>query len=146
MPNRIDPKAGGREAVGVPEGLADLPWELPHRFLGLDDTASGLEGARAIILPVPYEATTSWGGGTRRGPAAIIEASRYVELYDQELDLEPATSGIHTLPALELSRDGPAAAMDELGRAYRRLLEKWGDRFLVMLEANIPFLRRRSWP
>ena len=84
MPNRRDPDASGRggehsNSVELP-GLGDLPWELPHTFLGLDEVTASFAEAAAVILPVPYEATTSWGGGTRLGPRAILEASRYVEL------------------------------------------------------------------
>lgn len=86
-----------------------------------------------MVLPVPYESTTSWGGGTRRGPGAILEASRYIELYDQEFDCEPSRLGIHTLPALELTRAGATPAMAELQDAYARVAEAAGDRFLVML-------------
>jgi len=138
LPNRRDPDASGRggdcfDPVGLP-GLENLPWELPHTFLGLDEVTGGFAGAAAVILPVPYEATTSWGGGTRLGPHAILEASRYVELYDQEFDCEPAQFlGIHTLPGLELSRAGPTTAMGELRNAYARIVDACGDRFLVML-------------
>jgi len=88
----------------------------------------------AVLLPVPYESTTSFGGGTRRGPGAIVEASRYVELYDQEFGCEPGDLlDIRTLPALELTRAGAAAAMDELGRAYAAVADACGDAFLLML-------------
>ncbi|HZD05376.1 MAG TPA: agmatinase [Longimicrobiales bacterium] len=127
------PGAGGRAARHLPAALEDLPWELPHRFLGLDDVAADFETAGVVVLPVPWEATTSWGGGTREGPRAILEASRYIELYDQELDRETADVGIHTLPALELTRAGPEPAMEELRRSYGRVLEACAGRFLVML-------------
>jgi agmatinase len=148
MPNRRSDDAKGR-GVGSrdPGSLSPVespvesrmvkdpafPWELPHAFLGLDEDASSLEGAKAVILPVPYEATTSWGGGTRRGPRAILEASRYVELWDQEAGRDPSVMGIHTLPALELTREGPGPAMAELEGAFERLLEEIGERFPVML-------------
>ncbi len=119
--------------MSLPPGLADLPWELPHRFLGLDDEGADFESAQAVILPVPYESTTSYGGGARLGPAAILEASRYIELYDQELDADPSTVGVHTLPSLELTREGVGPAMEELRDAYARVAEASGDRFLVML-------------
>ena len=86
-----------------------------------------------VILPVPYESTTSYGGGTRGGPRAILEASRYIELYDQELDGEPWRAGIATLPQLELTGAGPGPAMEELRAAYERVLEAAGDRFVVLL-------------
>ncbi len=82
---------------------------------------------------MPYEATTSWGGGTRLGPGAILEASRYVELWDQETGADPSLIGIHTLPAWELTREGPGPAMEELEAAYGRLLDKLEGRFPVML-------------
>ena len=142
MPNRRDPEAAGRgndgskpsAPPGVPSELADLPWELPFTFLGLDEVGGAFETSVGVILPVPYESTTSWGSGTRRGPRAIIESSRYVELHDQQFDCEPgSTLGVHTLPALELTRAGATPAMQELGQAYGRVADACGDRFLVML-------------
>jgi agmatinase len=117
----------------LPERLRDLGWELPHNFLGLDESASAFDTARAVILPVPYEATTSFGAGTGTGPRAILESSRYIELYDQELDAEPYEVGIATLPELHLTGAGPAEAMAELRDAYDRLLDEGSDRFIIML-------------
>jgi agmatinase len=119
---------------GLPEGLENLPWELPRTFLGLDERTSAYEKAAAVVLPVPYESTTSYGGGAKAGPGAIIEASRYIELYDQEFGCEAgALLGIHTLPALELTRAGATPAMRELQHAYGVVADACGDRFLVML-------------
>jgi agmatinase len=118
----------------LPPGLDGLTWELPHAFLGLDEAAADFASAKAVLLPVPYESTTSYGGGAREGPRGILEASRYIELYDQEVDCEAATKiGIHTLPALELTRAGATPAMEELRSAYSRVAETCGDRFLLML-------------
>lgn len=119
--------------MDVPERLRRLGWELPHNFLGLDERASDFSRAGVVILPVPYESTTSYGGGTANGPRAILEASRYIELYDQELDREPYDVGIATLPALELSGAGGREAMGELRAAYDALLDEAGDRFVIML-------------
>ncbi len=117
----------------LPASLRALPWELPRSFLGLDERATRFEDARAVILPVPYESTTSYGGGAREGPRAIVEASRYIEMYDQELDDEPWRPGIATLPPLELSRAGPEAACAELATAYRTLLDAARGKFVVAL-------------
>ncbi|MFQ5538372.1 MAG: agmatinase [Gemmatimonadota bacterium] len=117
-----------------PSALSHLPREPSHTFLGLDPAAAPWTEAGGVVLPVPYEATTSWGGGTRSGPGAILEASRYIELYDQERDGEPGPElGIYTLPALELTRAGPEAAMEELRTAYADVLRVCGERFLLML-------------
>ncbi len=117
----------------VPAALRNLDWELPHTFMGLDEEASDFAGAGAVILPVPYEATTSYGAGTGAGPGAIIEASRYIELYDQELDAMPHEVGIATLPALTLTGAGPQEAVGALRAAYDALLDAGPDKFVLML-------------
>lgn len=131
----------------LPDTLRELGWELPHNFLGLDEAASDFAKARAVILPVPYEATISYGGGTGNGPGAIIEASRYIELYDQELDVEPYEVGIATLPALELSGGGPEAAIHELREAYDAVVEAGPTKFVIALggEHSISSALILSW-
>ncbi len=108
-------------------------WEASRRFLGIDEDAARFGSAAVVVLPVPYEATTSYGRGTGGGPAAILEASRYVETYDQEIDAEPFLAGVHTLSGLDLTKASPEAAMVQLERTYTRLLEACGDRFILML-------------
>ncbi len=72
----------------------------PGDFLDLPPEACDYGKAAAVILPLPLEESVSYGGGTGRGPAAIIEASRQVELYDIVRKCEPAMEyGVHTLPA-----------------------------------------------
>ncbi|HEX7243250.1 MAG TPA: agmatinase [Longimicrobiaceae bacterium] len=118
----------------IPDALRDLPWELPRNFLGLEGDKATWEGADVVVLPIPYESTVSYQGGTKRGPAAIVEASRYIELYDQELDAEPGPEvGVFTLPALHLSSAGPEAAVGELRQAYDAVLEAAGDRLVIGL-------------
>jgi agmatinase len=62
--------------------------------------------ARIGILPVPLEKSVSYLTGTAAAPAAIIEASRQVELFDPELDTSPYLRGIHTYPPVDCSGDG----------------------------------------
>jgi agmatinase len=119
--------------MSVPESLHGLGWELPHTFMGLDEDASDFDRARVVIVPVPYESTVSYGSGTGSGPQAIVDASRYIELYDQELDDEPWEVGIATLPGLSLTGAGPEAAIGELRAAYDQLLDASGDRFIIAL-------------
>ncbi|HET6229725.1 MAG TPA: agmatinase [Longimicrobiaceae bacterium] len=119
---------------GLPESLKDLSWELPRNFLGLEGDKAEWEDAGVVVLPIPYESTVSYQGGTKLGPAAIIEASRYIELYDQELDAEPGSEvGVCTLPALHLSSAGPEAAVRELREAYDAILAEAGDRLVIGL-------------
>ena len=86
-------------------------------FLGLPEEISGFDRAGVLVLPLPFEATVSYGGGTVDGPAAIISASQQVELYDREFDSEPALAyGVHTLAAPALSAD-PAEAVAQIAEA-----------------------------
>ena len=95
----------------------------PANFLGLPPESSGREGSRVLILPVPYEATVSYGGGTRNGPAAILHASAQVELYDREFGTEPALQwGVHTLPPLAPDFRGPAETVDAIADAVAELM------------------------
>jgi agmatinase len=120
-------------STDVPNELKDLPWELPRNFLGLEGDLGAWDGADVVILPVPYEATVSYQGGTKLGPQAILEASRYIELYDQELDAEPAEIGVATLPALHLSSGGPEEAVAELRQACDAVFAAAGDRLTIIL-------------
>ncbi|MBI6545693.1 MAG: agmatinase [Cyanobacteria bacterium NC_groundwater_1444_Ag_S-0.65um_54_12] len=73
-------------------------------FGGLPAEFSDWRTARAVIIPVPYEGTTSYRSGTKEGPLAILLASRQLELYDEELSSETYRVGIATLPELYPSR------------------------------------------
>ncbi len=71
------------------------------RFGGLPDAFSGLETSSIVVLPVPFDQTTTYAQGTERGPAALIEASRNLELYDIETESEVFRRGIYTAPAID---------------------------------------------
>ena len=89
----------------------------PNNFLGLADEYSAFDAAGVLVLPIPFEATVSYGGGAADGPDAIIAASQQVELYDREFDHEPALGyGVHTLPPVALPAD-PAQAVDAIAAA-----------------------------
>lgn len=72
-------------------------------FLDLAPELSDPATARLYVLPIPHEVTTSYIKGTLQGPAAILEASSQVELYDEAHGDEPCRAGIHTLPPLDCS-------------------------------------------
>ena len=63
----------------------------PYNFGGVAPVAWAK--AKVAILPIPYESSTSYGGGTNQGPAAIIEASRHMELWDLELGQDVSRLG-----------------------------------------------------
>lgn len=104
---------------------------LHQNFLGIPEEENTLAQSRVLVVPVPYERTVSYGVGTRNGPAAILEASRFVELYDDELDEEPYRCGIHTLAPWVPEDPEPDAMVRELETQADKLLES--GKFLLML-------------
>ncbi len=74
---------------------------VPFGGVGQPDPAK----ARATIIPVPLEGTVSFGRGTSLGPAALMWASAYMELYDELLDCEPIDLGILTRPMVDVNGD-----------------------------------------
>lgn len=95
-----------------------LPW-VPHNFLAITGPHSQLASARAVLIPVPYDSTTSFRSGAREGPAAIIQASYGLEDYDCELDLDVSQIGIHTTAALEPHLGSPQAMVERVRDAVR---------------------------
>ena len=98
--------------MAIPAG-----WLGPDdNFLALDEPWCRPDQAGVYILPAPYEHTSSYILGSDRGPSAILEASRQVELFDETLDCEPyrAWGGIATAAPLELGRRVDKAAVDAI--------------------------------
>lgn len=104
---------------------------LPSNFALLEPEQAEYESARAVILPVPFERTTSYGKGTIGGPAAILAASHQLELYDEELRRQPAELGIHTLPLFQPESFDLAEALGEVQEEARKHLD--AGKFLVTL-------------
>jgi agmatinase len=104
---------------------------LPTNFGLLEPDSCGYETSRVVVLPVPFERTTSYGKGTSAGPAAIIRASQSLELYDEELGAEPYRMGIATLAPFLPEAYDMAEAMAELQQEARTHLEQ--GKFLVTL-------------
>lgn len=102
--------------------LYPAAWPPPN-FLGLSPEYSDWAGSQALILPIPYEASTSYGSGTKAGPHAILEASAQIELYDAEFGCEPALRwGIHTLPALATDAGNAQGAIDQIDAVVGELV------------------------
>ena len=104
---------------------------VPHAFGGAVPHPSTFDAARAVILPVPVDRTTSYVGGTRNGPREILEASSHMELWDDELQVDVHPIGIYTLPQMELPFGELSPLMDEIERVAAEVLSR--DKFLVTL-------------
>ncbi len=100
-------------------------------FAALPPEHSDYESSRVVVLPVPYDSTASGWVGAREGPAAIIEASENMELYDIGIGREPYLVGIHTLPELAVHAGGPEAMVERIEEVVGELLDD--GKFVVTL-------------
>jgi agmatinase len=103
-----------------------------QEFLGVSPELRPKRAARAAILPIPYDLTTSYQPGARRGPLAILEASTHLETFDEELERESWEEiGIETLPAIVPDTSGPAATLGRIERVATEIVAN--GKFLVGL-------------
>jgi len=92
-------------------------------FLGSELTQPLPQQARFHLLPVPLEASVSYGGGTAQGPAAILDASWQLELWDGESN--PADRGIYTHTPVDVSGE-PHQVIERIAAATRKILSCQG--------------------
>src|SRR5215210_637698 len=105
--------------------------QLPMNFGGIaEEEFSSFEAARILVWPIAYEGTVSYGMGTGRGAEAIINASRNMELYDEETDAEVYRLGIHTLEE-SASLEPPSRMMASLYQRARDLVAS--GKFIAMI-------------
>ncbi len=100
-------------------------------FGGTSATEATFDEARAIILPIPLERTTSYVGGTRAGPAEILRASAQLEFWDEECSVDVHDRGVCTLPEMELPFPDQVSALAEIRRVAASVFA--AGKFLVAL-------------
>ncbi len=127
---------------------------LPPRqgFLGLAEEEAGVSAGKPGVTVVPFglEASVSYGGGTARGPQAILDASHQVELFDEELWREPARDfELVTLAPFPLA-EGIQPALDQLENIVAGILDEGrfplilGGEHSLTVGAIRPFLERHD--
>jgi len=114
--------------------MKSLPTE--SNFLGIEDKSLySFENAKYVIQQVPYEHTSSYLQGSAKGPAAIIEASHFVEFYDEELDVETIqTNPIATLKPIVFHDVVDADAINLIEQHTDFLLSN--NKFVISLGAE----------
>lgn len=123
---------------------------LPYGFGGLPPELTDASSARVAVLSVPYDMTTSYVAGARRGPEAIIEASRHMELFDDDEHADFSQVGIATCDPLCADTRGPQHMAQTVDEAVAELIA--ADKFVLTLggEHSISFgairAAARRWP
>lgn len=90
---------------------------------GIPDEFAKKENAKIVLIPVPYDRTSTWQKGADKGPQAFLEASENMELYDIETDSEVYKEGIYLAPPI-LENSSPEAMVDEVYKTTKDYLLK----------------------
>ena len=104
---------------------------IPFNFGGIPQGQSSWENSRVVFLPVLYDLTSTYLPGSRRGPLAILEASTHMELYDEELGVETAVIGLHTMDPIEAVSSGPGEMIRQVAECAEPVLR--ANKFPVLL-------------
>jgi agmatinase len=113
----------------LPQSHIDGP--RGRNFLGCTDAEADYDKASVVVVPVAYDATTSYKAGTRFGPAAIIAASREIESSDRDAGPDLSDIGIATADEVEALVDGPALMVEAVEREIAQHLA--AGKFCAML-------------
>lgn len=101
-----------------------------NNYAGIPNEYAKLETAKVIIIPVPYDGTSTWQKGSNKGPQAFLEASENMELYDIETESEVYKEGIYlTDPVLESS--SPEAMVEAVYQATKSNITK--NKFVTLI-------------
>ncbi|ROL62534.1 agmatinase [Bacteroidetes/Chlorobi group bacterium ChocPot_Mid] len=106
--------------------------EINNNFLAIEKKFSNIKDSQIAILPIPYESTTSYGKGTKNGPKAILDASAYVEFYDDEFDRELCfDKGIATIQPIDFKNKKGKVALEIIKNYVKGLIQM--NKFVVTL-------------
>ena len=97
---------------------SDWPEDVPRTWETFLDTPASqtLDDANVVIVPIPYDSTTTFKSGARHGPRAAITASKQLEEWDIELGRDISTVGIYTTQEIEPHTGGPEAMIERVRR------------------------------
>ena len=100
-------------------------------YTALEEECAGFKKSKVVVMQVPYDKTATYLKGTVDGPQAIIDASKKMELFDEELNQETYKIGIHTMDPLPVQEMTPEVMVDKVYSSTMELLKS--NKFPVIL-------------
>ena len=92
-------------------------------YAGISENYAALETSKIVLIPVPYDGTSTWGKGADKGPEAFLEASENMELYDIETDSEVYKNGVFLSEPVSVNAT-PEAMVDAVHQETKRFIKK----------------------
>jgi agmatinase len=92
-------------------------------YAGIPEEFAKLENAKIVLIPVPYDGTSTWQKGADKGPEAFLQASENMELYDIETDTEVYQQGVFLADAVT-ENASPEAMVDAVHEVTKKYIKK----------------------
>jgi len=92
-------------------------------YAGIPEDLAKLEQAKIVLIPVPYDGTSTWQKGADKGPEAFLNASENMELYDIETDTEVYKQGVYLAEAVT-ENSSPEAMVDAVHQVTKKYIKK----------------------
>jgi len=97
--------------------------EINKTYAGIPEEFSKLEQSKTVLIPVPYDGTSTWQKGADKGPEAFLKASENMELYDIETDFEAYKKGVYLAEPI-LEDASPEAMVNEVYQVTKKYINK----------------------
>ena len=92
-------------------------------YAGISEEFSKLETAKIVLIPVPYDGTSTWQKGADKGSDAFLDASENMELYDIETETEVYKQGVYLADAVT-ENSSPESMVDAVHQATKNYIKK----------------------
>lgn len=92
-------------------------------YAGIQDKYSKLDNSKIVLIPVPYDGTSTWQKGADKGPNAFLNASENMELYDIETDTEVYKQGVFLADAIT-ENSSPEAVVELVHQATKKYIKR----------------------
>ncbi len=96
---------------------------MKNTYAGIPEELAKLEQAKIVLIPVPYDGTSTWQKGSDKGPKAFLEASENMELYDIETGTEVYHQGVFLADAVT-ENASPEAMVEAVHQATKTYIKK----------------------
>lgn len=100
-----------------------------RNYAGIPDKYARLDEAKVVLIPVPYDGTSSWQKGADKGPEAFLDASENMELYDIETRSEVYKKGVYLAPAVT-ENSSPEKMVEAVHKTIKSYLQQ--DKFVTL--------------
>lgn len=97
--------------------------KINKTYAGIPEEFSKLERSKIVLIPVPYDGTSTWQKGADKGPEAFLKASENMELYDIETDSEAYKKGVYLAESI-LEDSSPEAMVNEVHQVTKKYINK----------------------